>query len=49
MCIYCHRILHNAEVQGLCVLPKPVEEKIIQDKDDSEEDIEFTEEEELDG
>ena len=21
MCIYCHRILHNAEVQGLCILP----------------------------
>ena len=34
MCIYCHRILHNAEVQGFCVLPKPTEEKIIQEKDE---------------
>jgi len=22
MCIHCHRILHNAEIQGLCKLPK---------------------------
>jgi len=38
MCIYCHRILHNAEVQGLCVLPKIEEEKIIQDKNEVEEE-----------
>ena len=22
ICIYCHRILHTAEIQGLCKLPK---------------------------
>jgi len=21
MCVYCHRILHTAEIQGLCKLP----------------------------
>lgn len=27
ICIYCHRILHNAEIQGLCVLPKEEDKK----------------------
>jgi len=36
ICVYCHRILHNAEAQGLCVLPKPKEKKIIQEKDKEE-------------
>jgi len=22
MCVYCHRILHQAEIYGLCKLPK---------------------------
>lgn len=27
ICIYCHRILHTAEIQGLCILPKEEEKQ----------------------